>query len=180
MHLSADDLVDLADGTRPESSAPHLTSCGACRAQLADLRMMMRAAVAADVPEPSPLFWDQLSRRVHEAVEAEQASVAAAAMLIIAVVVPRLLAPRPSPMTPPGAASRAALDATSGPEAADTGRDDVWLTFVADLAAGIDADGARDEGLDAMNAEEAVMRLNDGELRELERLLQAQIRNQGD
>jgi hypothetical protein len=240
MHLSAEDLVDLAEGVLPESSAPHLASCDACRAQLADLRAMMTTAVEAEVPEPSPLFWDQLSRRVHDAVEEEanarlngsrsfvasvfdaratrlvgsratrlvgsratrlvgsraagffgaratgfgarafQASVAVAALLIIAAAVPRLLAPRQSAIvTSPAAASQAALDATSGPEVADAGGDDVWLTFVADLAAGVDADAVRDAGLDAMNAEEAVMQLSDGELRELERLLQAQIRNQG-
>jgi len=26
MHLNADDLVDLAEGARPESSAPHLAA----------------------------------------------------------------------------------------------------------------------------------------------------------
>src|SRR5438445_3838913 len=71
MHLTPDDLVDLADGTRPESSAPHLASCATCRAQLNEMRAMMSAAADVDVPEPSPLFWDHFSQRVHDAVETD-------------------------------------------------------------------------------------------------------------
>ena len=68
MHLTPDDLVDLAEGTRPESSAPHLVTCTTCRAQLNEMRAMMSAVADVDVPEPSPLFWDHFSQRVHEAV----------------------------------------------------------------------------------------------------------------
>jgi hypothetical protein len=73
MHLQPDDLVDLAEGTRPEASAPHLASCAECRRQLADMRAMMSAAADVDVPEPSPLFWDHLSARVSESVSGEGA-----------------------------------------------------------------------------------------------------------
>ncbi|HJZ75440.1 MAG TPA: hypothetical protein VKE51_27085 [Vicinamibacterales bacterium] len=197
MHLSAADLVDLAEGARPESSAPHLTTCAACRIQLAELRATMAAAAEADVPEPSPLFWEHLSRRVHDAVAAERPgglrwnwlpvySLAGAALLAVIVFTGVRIfvrSPQPAPsatalQTRP--APLAALDQDDGAEAADAWRGDVWLTFVADLAAGIDADAARDEGLDALNADEAVMHLSEGELRELERLLQAQIRESGD
>src|SRR5262249_3799178 len=147
-----------------------------------------------------------LTRRVHDAVEADAqpksaiasrlvrlltgtpvpaTSLAAIALIAIAVLVvvrtagpTRHAAPPPiasaSPAPIPSPDSSTALDST------DSWRDDVWLTFVADLAASVDADAARDEGLDAMKADEAVMHLNDAELRELERLLQIQIRNQGD
>jgi hypothetical protein len=74
MHLSPENLVDIAEGTRLESASPHLSSCDACRAQLGDLRAMLSAARDADVPEPSPLFWDHLSSRVSEAVAAEAAN----------------------------------------------------------------------------------------------------------
>jgi hypothetical protein len=67
-HLSPELLIDLAEGTRPESSAGHLAECGECRQQLADLREMMAVAVSAEMPEPSPLFWDHLSARVRTAV----------------------------------------------------------------------------------------------------------------
>jgi len=71
MHLNAAELVDIAEGTRPESATPHLASCEACRAQVRELRAMMSAAQDAEVPEPSPLFWDHLSSRVSAAVEKE-------------------------------------------------------------------------------------------------------------
>jgi hypothetical protein len=72
MHLSADELVDLADGARPESSVPHLAVCVQCRAQLSELRAMVSAVSEVDVPEPSPLFWGHLSQRVHDRVAREE------------------------------------------------------------------------------------------------------------
>src|SRR5471032_1248770 len=72
-HLSPDQFVDLAEGTKPEASLPHLASCEPCRRQLADMRAMMSEAAAADPLEPSPLFWDHLSARVREAVDEERA-----------------------------------------------------------------------------------------------------------
>src|SRR6185436_9900014 len=70
-HLKDEELVDIAEGTRPESSAPHLGGCDTCRAQLHELRAMLSAAQEVDVPEPSPLFWDHLSSRVRAAVAAD-------------------------------------------------------------------------------------------------------------
>src|SRR4051812_25341843 len=69
MHLQPGEFVDLAEGTRTASSAPHLAGCEACRQQLAELKAMMSAASDVAVPEPSPLFWEHFSARVREAVE---------------------------------------------------------------------------------------------------------------
>src|SRR4051812_34746905 len=71
MHLTPAQLVDVAEGTTSESAAPHLASCGACRRQVDDMRQALQAADRLDVPEPSPLFWEQLSARVSEAVANE-------------------------------------------------------------------------------------------------------------
>jgi hypothetical protein len=71
MHVNAEELVDIAEGVRPESSEPHLAGCERCRVQLQELRAMMSELRGGDVPEPSPLFWDHLSRRVSEVVAAE-------------------------------------------------------------------------------------------------------------
>src|SRR5262249_18627870 len=126
MHLSPEDLVDIAEGSRSESASPHLSGCEVCQAQVRDLRAMLSAARDTDVPEPSPLFWDHLSSRVSEAVAAEaagarvkgsrsfgewlrgltgarafQASVAVAAGLLIAIVLSsRAMAPAPAPVPP--------------------------------------------------------------------------------
>src|SRR2546422_2820335 len=74
MHLAPEEMIDLAEGARAEAAVPHLQSCEACRQQIGALRATMSAVVdvpGANVPEPSPLFWDHLSRRVREAVAAE-------------------------------------------------------------------------------------------------------------
>ena len=71
MHLKPEELVDLAEGTRAESSAPHLNACADCRRQLGEMRAMMSEAAAVDVPEPSPMFWNHFSARVSDAVASE-------------------------------------------------------------------------------------------------------------
>ena len=74
-HLTSDELVDLAEGSRDRASMPHLAVCDACRQQLADLRAMISIGSAgdlSDIPEPSPLFWDHLSARVSDAVRSEE------------------------------------------------------------------------------------------------------------
>ena len=69
-HLKPARLVDLAEGVEAEQSVPHLAECEVCRRALAELRATM-AGVSDVVPEPSPLFWDHLSARVHDAVAEE-------------------------------------------------------------------------------------------------------------
>src|ERR1051325_634469 len=72
-HLSPELLIDIAEGTAPESAQPHLATCAVCRTQLSDLRQML-TSIAVDVPEPSPLFWDHLSAGVREATAVEAGS----------------------------------------------------------------------------------------------------------
>jgi len=75
-HLRPEQFVDIVDGVIAEAGsevAPHLSTCAACRQQLVDLRATMAEAADVVAPEPSPLFWDQLSARVHEAVAEEAA-----------------------------------------------------------------------------------------------------------
>lgn len=70
-HLTDDQLLDAAEGTLQGTAAAHLALCGSCEREVASLRATLSAAVDVGVPEPSPLFWDQLSRRVREAVADE-------------------------------------------------------------------------------------------------------------
>jgi hypothetical protein len=192
MHLKDDQLVDLAEGTRPESSAPHLASCEQCRRHVRDMRATMSVAAEVDVPEPSPLYWDHLSARVRETVAREGPSrrpwldVAAwrrvvmpacaagvASLLIVAALSSRLMAPAPSPP------ARAAV-AVEGTEAVDlwndSASDDESLTLVASLSAGLDLEAAGEAGLAAGgSAEHAVTHMDDDDLRELQRLLAQEL-----
>ena len=197
MHLKADELVDLAEGARAESSAPHLASCEECRRQLHEMRMMMTVAAEDEVPEPSPLFWDHLSARVREAVAGEgsparpwldvaawrrmvmPAWAAAVASLILAVALgSRLVAPPPSPATSPAAVVRSsdAVDLWNDP----VSDDDESLTLVSSLSAGLDLEAAGEAGLAARgSAEHAVTHMDDAQLRELQRLLTQELRPSG-
>ncbi|HUR35199.1 MAG TPA: hypothetical protein VM032_15455 [Vicinamibacterales bacterium] len=188
-HLSPGTFIDLLDGTVAESAVPHLSACEPCRRQLAELRGTWHAAIDADVPEPSPLFWDHLSTRVRCAIAADAAGpapwwrfawtwraagvVSLAAVLLavgVQVGVPRLRpvsidrpgGPPPVP-TPAAAAAGAPVDRLA---------DDESLVFVADLASHIDWD---DPGASSLvsrgDAEQAVAGMSAGERAELQRLL---------
>lgn len=193
-HLKDEELVDIAEGTRPESSAPHLGGCDSCREQLSELRAMMSAAQEVDVPEPSPLFWDHLSSRVREAVAADgeprlrfdapvwrrllmPLSAVAVAGLVIAVSV-TLRAPSPRP-APPG---MAVADAAPAIELLrDISSDeDVSLTLVASLTDRVDLDTVREAGLATRgSAEDAITHMSELELRELGRLLKEALARPG-
>jgi hypothetical protein len=204
MHLNADELIDLAEGTRPEASAPHLAGCDGCREQLVELRAMMSAIASRSqaVPEPSPLFWDRLSERVRLEVAAEHEprvgwldaaawrrlllplSGAAIASLVIAVFISsRLLAPQ----APPPSAAYAAPAPPIVAESASADRlgdaasgDDESLTLVASLAEHLDLDDADEAGLaPGGSAEHAVTHLSDDDLRELRRVLKEELARWG-
>jgi len=202
-HLTADELVDIAEGTRPESAASHLAACAACRAVLAELRATMSAITDADVPEPSPLFWDHLSRRVHEAIEADgqlhvapaphaelggrlaalvgarafqAALVACASLAIVVLVTSQMHAPSPAP----GVETAIALPAPGVDLFSDSPiENDTPLALVATLASNLDVDASGavpDAGLSHIgSADHAVAHMNGVELRELHRLLQQEM-----
>jgi len=195
-HLKDEELVDIAEGTRPESSAPHLGGCDSCRAQLDELRAMMSAAQAVDIPEPSPLFWDHLSSRVREAVAADGearrgfdvplwrrllvpvSAVAVAALLIATALTPRA----PSPATNTTRPGAAVVDAAPAIELLrDISSDeDVSLTLVASLTDRVDLDTVREAGLATRgSAEDAITHMSESELRELGRLLKEELARPG-
>ena len=67
-HLSSQELVALAEGGLSADRAAHLDACDCCRDEANDLRAVMSGVQEVEVPEPSPLFWEHLSRRVSDAV----------------------------------------------------------------------------------------------------------------
>ena len=195
MHLRPDELIDLAEGTRAESSAAHLDECAVCRLHLAELKAMMSTAADVDVPEPSPLFWDHFSARVRQAVDAEGAPrrsfwmwprvvipavSVATAVLAVAVTLNRgntghVVAPVPVAVPAP-VAPVASVDLLVDPQSAD----DTALTLVAELSSDMDFETAREAGLAARgSAEHAVTHLTGSELRELQRLLQEELAHSG-
>ena len=189
-HLSPDTFVDLLDGSRSERSVPHLVSCLACQRQLAELRATWEAAEAVQEPEPSPLFWDHFSARVHEAVSAEPmprqrwppfahwrmavVAVGAAAVLVVAALGPL----RPGTSNDAALAPRAAAAATAvDPSLMAEPLEDDSLGFVAALASNVNWDSAADTGLAHGDAERALADMNADERAELRRLLDEALGN---
>lgn len=193
MHLNADELVDLAEGTRAESSAPHLAVCAECRRALSSLKQTMLLAAEVDVPDPSPLFWEHLSRRVNDAVAADGSPrpiwwswlqtprlvvpvLVAAAVVLLAVAINvrdgRLNQRAPAPV----ASVSAPRDSMPEPQVGD----DPSLSLVAELTSEMDLDGATEAGLAPQgSAEHAVTHMSRRELRELQRLLKEELANSG-
>ena len=199
MHLTPEELVDIAEGTQDLESTPHLSECAACRQQIVDARAMLASVAAVEVPEPSPLFWDHLSRRVSDAVAAEGTPrhswfvaswirTSAAAFAVVALVIalgPRLMTPREPERTATSTVASADMAASAGLAATMPGEllsdspqspDDPSLELVAGLtdAAGIGADLAA-----RGSAEHAVTHLSGGELQELGRLLRQELAHAG-
>ena len=199
-HLTPEQFVDLAEGTRPESALPHLAECEACRGELADLRAMMSETTAPGldvVPEPSPLFWSHLSSRVRDAVEQEgrprswrawvmrplvlvPSLAGALAILLAVVLMPReTLAPAPIPSTSFVVASDALPSSSpSLPPLSPYGKaDDPQLRVVAAVATAVQWDEMMDEVATAtIGTGDAVAgALTVDEQRELQRLLMAEM-----
>lgn len=195
-HLTADQFVDAADGVIAEADLPHLASCADCRGQLADLRAMMTEAAGVDAVEPSPLYWEQLSARVHDAVAEDSArgpswrerltqprmwvaALAGAAAIVVGVqltMAPRPVdtLPIPTPLTPT-IDERASALPTPEPPLPPLGKaNDPQLGLVADYGTALDWDEMRDEialGLPGTSSDAVIDSLTVDEQRELQRLL---------
>jgi hypothetical protein len=183
-HLTSAELVDLADGVRDTASAPHLAGCDHCRRQLADVRGIMAAVAASDVPEPSPLFWDHLSARVREAVAAEppprstaffgswwwRTAAGVAVSAVIAAAVAGSIARR----TPERQTS--ALVQEHPDSSALLGHaDDPSLDLVADFSRTLDWDDLREQLLGSGRIDASVGELDGAERSELGRLLKEEL-----
>jgi hypothetical protein len=182
-HLAPDELIDALDGTLAPLRRQHLDTCESCHLALGSLRATLGDVHAQEVPEPLPLFWDQLSTRVRVALHDEPAApprrwfewpvlapLAGLALLVIALVSTMPSAP-PAPDTPLAAAFGDSRDVDAFVAEAD------WA-LVAELMSDLDLDAAHDAGLAMMpgSADAALMYLSSAEQQELVRLLRDELR----
>jgi hypothetical protein len=190
-HLSPDQLLDVAEGTRTGREFPHLESCPVCARHLADLRSAIAAASDVQVPEPSPLFWDHLTARIRTAVADSHPPsrsmwlggawwrlAAAAAVLGATLLVVWPASPRVSVGT--GAPTLASADPTQDDDVRAFD-DDPALALLADLSVGLDWDAASEAGLvpSVGTADRVVFTLSVDERVELRRLLQEALARAG-
>ncbi len=186
-HLTPDELVDAVDDSLAPEHRGHLEQCERCRTAAADFARLLGEARRVDVPEPSPLFWDQFSMRVREAIRSEASTssvwtpdwfrwpvlvpIAVLVLLVasLAMVIPLGL----KPADRHASGSVAPVVPLDEPAAGD----DIPWTFVVAVMAGLDIDEAERAGFAIAPgaAERAVAALDPAERRELLRLLEAEL-----
>ncbi|HET7220811.1 MAG TPA: hypothetical protein VFJ02_22315 [Vicinamibacterales bacterium] len=76
-HLTDVEIVDFLEDTLPPPRAAHLENCESCRRRTSDARDTLTRAIEADIPEPSPLFWDRFSEQVRDEIGETTASASA-------------------------------------------------------------------------------------------------------
>lgn len=201
-HLSEQALVDLAeesaDGAAARSGRDHLARCARCRDRVEALRETMQTLRADQAPEPSPLFWDQLSTRVladldHQPVAHARGwwlprwrwafAMAAGVVLVAILARPGLPPPRSGAGAQlPTAATDVALDGPGVPRPATDGswavaeEDESWAMLVG-LAESLDGDAAFDASLFVRpgSIEQAVLMLSEEERRDFARAIRAEL-----
>jgi hypothetical protein len=69
-HIPEQKLLDVLEGTGAADRA-HVDGCAQCRTRVAEAQAGLALAVGAEVPEPSPLYWESLRRQVSRRVDEE-------------------------------------------------------------------------------------------------------------
>jgi hypothetical protein len=205
-HLRDTEFVDCAEGALTGPRAAHLDTCAECRAQAEDVAAALREVSAVEMPEPSPLFWEHFSARVHEQVARETPERAAwwsavgvrgltplgAALAILiavfsATLLPRLIMTHEVPPSGELASNRAAGETSVAAVDADLQApvDDqdgeVWAVLTA-AASDIGVEEAHQAGMGTRigAVDHEVTHLNQAELKELGRLLQSELKRSSD
>lgn len=122
-HVPDGSLADIAEGVGSEAERAHVRACGPCAARVEETRAALALARRADVPEPSPLYWDAMRRSVGRRIAEEPrraprwawlgpVAAAAAAVAVFALATGRAPAPSasPAPALPAWSALPAAED----------------------------------------------------------------------
>jgi hypothetical protein len=200
-HLRNSEFVDLIDGTLDDARGRHVRECVECREKADALTAAVTGIAEADVPEPSPVFWDHFSARVRRAIEAEprpasgirrlfmlpraaSAALATAAVMMLAAGIWRATSPV-QPADAPVANTVAVTanpvgDASADDTLGDIESDEAWA-LVRTFADDLDAEDMDDAGVGAHpgSAERATHGLSERERIELAQLLQAAIKAGG-
>ena len=195
-HLDRTEFVDFLDGTLPAARRQHVHGCDACRRSAEELSRVAEIAGSDNVPEPSPLFWDQLSDRVRLAIANEPrpagtlwqfstisriplAAAAAAVVILMSVIVWHGVGPAPQrDGNSASAADSGALDDIAAEDAADEIESDAAWALVRAVAEDVAADDMDGEGVSSQpgSAYQVALRLTARERIELARLLEEHMK----
>lgn len=197
-HLSDMEFADYLDGALTPSRDGHLTGCEACRAHAESLRQAMVTMMAeADVPEPSPLFWEHFSQRVRDAIDEVDAAagestrwfrspifkwtvVATAVSLVVGATLwvgPRTL--RPTPPSSSDVAEHAPL-LVPADLPIDLDADQDWA-LVRIVAEELEWEDAHEAGIAARpgSADRVALEMSPAERQEFARLLEDEMKRTG-
>lgn len=187
-HLREEEVVDLIEGQLSAERSRHAEACASCRSQAEMLGAVLRTVRVDDVPEPSPLFWEHLSARVAERIDAGPApardwtgwlsagrmrvAIAAVALVLIAGITWRTLLPG-GPQVTEQTVEESAVD-TEKIEA------DAW-ELVEAAADDLDLDDLHALGINVRpdSADRMVLELTEQERLELARLLEDEMKRTG-
>ena len=125
-HLSDESLLRLAQGGDADGERAHVLACARCAGQVEEARAGLDLARRADVPEPSPLYWEAMRLRIERRIAEEPRRspvwawlapvlATAAAVAVVALTTGRAHAPAglPGPTLPAWSALPPAEDDTS-------------------------------------------------------------------
>jgi len=190
MHLTPEQVVDVAEACADASLAAHAQVCEACRAKVESVRDAVRLA-AAEPPEPSPLFWSHLAARIGDAVRRERipipfwrawgwrlAPIGAFAVLVMAVAVGMRMRPvAPASDVPVPSLEAPGGPAWEGPVAEDDPMDDPSWILVSALSAEVSVEDAEASGAlpPPGGADQALLQLDLAEQMELARILREEL-----
>jgi hypothetical protein len=95
-HVSDETLMDVVEGAAGDRALAHVTDCHRCRTRVDEARSALGLVGQAALPEPAPMFWEVMRRRIaHRLSEAPPArgrtrplwaaaALAGAAMVVLA------------------------------------------------------------------------------------------------
>lgn len=108
-HLPEDALLGVMEGLGAPEARAHVSSCLHCQARVEQAAAGLGLAREAEIPEPSPLYWESFRRQVGRRIQdgdttprwrqvlvSPWMALAAATVVAVALVVPRGPAPRPA------------------------------------------------------------------------------------
>lgn len=193
-HLTPSEFIDMLDGQLASERARHAESCEMCGAQVESLRSALLESAAADVPEPSPAFWDRFSDRVREGIKdrtprnvpwlewlrsSPRPMFAAAAGVALVLTIGWRVLPLSDHVWPSRSMPVDGIDAGLSRE--DPGTEVAWDAVRA-AAETVAWDDAQEAGIDAPPdaAEAEMIRLSDSERQRLIALIEEELKRSGD
>lgn len=175
-HLSEEKLLDMVEGTADAAARRHVAECPACGGRVAEAGKGLITAEQADVPEPSPLYWEAFRQQVGRRIDSEPIGrsvrvrfLPALAALAATVAVAIALNVRgPQPGAPPTPAPAQRLPAWTPLPASE---DDIGLSVIEALA----PSAGEVSALNACPVEDCLASLSDEESRAVAESLRQQL-----